>query len=97
MDISFLLPAGDALKLVEVSVDDPTRVVTLVIQSVEPHPLCPACGQPASKTQSRYVRTMADLPWADCAVRIQFHVRRFFCPTDTCSRRIFAERINFVL
>jgi hypothetical protein len=35
----------------------------------------------------------ADLPWMSCAVRLELHVRRFFCPTPECPRQIFTERL----
>jgi transposase len=52
---------------------------------------CPICGEPSDRVHSRYTRTLADLPWARFAVRLQ--VRRFFCENPTCPRAIFAERL----
>ncbi len=52
---------------------------------------CPVCGEPSDRVHSRYERTLADLPWARCAIRLQ--VRRFFCANATCPRAIFAERL----
>jgi transposase len=54
---------------------------------------CPLCGWRADRVHSRYVRTVADLPWAALAVRLQVRVRRFFCDNDACPRKIFAERL----
>jgi transposase len=42
---------------------------------------------------SRYTRTLADLPWQGVPVRVRLRVRRFFCDTLACSRRIFTERL----
>ena len=36
---------------------------------------------------------VADLPWAGWAVRLELHVRRFFCQNKACTRRIFTERL----
>jgi transposase len=55
---------------------------------------CPVCGEPADRVHSRYVRTLADLPWAGLAVRFRVHVRRFFCDNPSCPRTIFAERLD---
>lgn len=41
---------------------------------------------------SRYVRTLADLPWRGVPVSLRLHVRRFFCDEPSCQRTIFAER-----
>ena len=54
---------------------------------------CPVCSRPSDRVHSRYQRTMADLPWARFAVRLQVRVRRFFCENPTCPRTIFAERL----
>ena len=39
------------------------------------------------------MRLVADLPWAGWAVRLELHVRRFFCQNQACPRRIFVERL----
>jgi hypothetical protein len=46
---------------------------------------------------SRYVRCVADLPWAGWAVRLELHVRRFFCQNKECMRQIFTERVPSVV
>jgi transposase len=54
---------------------------------------CPLCGQRSDRVHSRYVRTLADLPWAGVAVHLRVSVRKFFCDNATCLRRIFSERL----
>lgn len=54
---------------------------------------CPICGQWSRRVHSRYHRTLADLPWHGLQVRLQLSVRKFFCDTPTCPRRIFTERL----
>jgi transposase len=54
---------------------------------------CPACGRPSARVHSRYARKLADLPWHGRPVRLLLEVRRFFCDTAGCHRRIFAERV----
>src|ERR1700674_5155212 len=54
----------------------------------------PLCSQQATRIHSRYMRTVADLPWAGVSVQLHLYVRRFFCDNATCSRRIFAERLG---
>src|SRR5438093_296309 len=91
--ISTLLPtSGMALRLdqVEISPQKVTRKVT----STQPVVCCPCCGQQARRIQSRYVRHLADLPWGSFQVVIQVTVRRFFCDTAACFRKIFVERLS---
>lgn len=54
---------------------------------------CPACGVRSEHLHSRYVRTLADLPWQGCPVRICLRVRRLRCRVRACPRRIFAESL----
>jgi transposase len=68
------------------------RSLTVVLQSTATT-ACPLCGQFSTRPHSRYVRKLADLPCHDQPVRIHLEVRRFFCASDDCPRRIFAERL----
>jgi transposase len=54
---------------------------------------CPRCGQPATRVQSRYWRTLADLPWQGIPVRVRLQVRRFWCDQRTCAQTIFTEQL----
>jgi transposase len=80
----------------------PLRVETLTIedhrlpldvQVTTPTARCPTCAQPASRRQSDYRRTLAELPWATIPVRLHLAVRRFFCDPPSCDRRTFTERV----
>lgn len=53
---------------------------------------CPLCLTPARRVQSRYRRTLADLPLSGQGFQLQLLVRRFYCDNITCVRRIFSER-----
>jgi transposase len=52
------------------------------------------CGTPSSRIQSRYHRTIADLPWAGITVRLLLRVRRFRGDNPACPRLIFCERLG---
>jgi transposase len=53
---------------------------------------CPLCGKRSSKVHSRYIRTIADLPWRNVCVTLKIRARRFFCLNPNCERAIFCER-----
>jgi transposase len=55
--------------------------------------ICPCCGAAASRRQSQYQRTLADLPWQGVPVVVRLVVRRFWCDNPACPRAIFAERV----
>lgn len=67
------------------------ELITLTATGRRPTVPCPACGTPATRVQSRYRRTLADLPWQGVRVVLHVTVRRFFCDAPGCPRRIFAE------
>ncbi len=88
-----LLPDASVLALVDITVDAPTKTITAVASTTSPEASCPVCHQPSSKVQSRYVRTLADLPCSGQQVRWRVQVRRFWCLNAACERQIFSERL----
>ena len=54
---------------------------------------CPLCSRRSRRVHSRYLRTIADLPWAGRSIILRVQVRRFFCRNRHCPRAIFAERL----
>jgi hypothetical protein len=69
-----------------------TNEVTLTMRAASPAAPCPYCGTISKRIQSRYTRTLRDLPASGRPVHLVLHVRRFFCQEKTCVRKIFAER-----
>src|SRR5258708_3428892 len=86
-------PACLHLKLIDASEEAITVVVTTTSSETE----CPLCHRRSARIHSRYVRQVADLPWMGCAVRLELHVRRFFCTNPECARWIFTERLPTVV
>lgn len=66
--------------------------VTVCVRSTTPSAACPLCSRPATHVHSRYLRTVAALPSGGHQVDLSLVVRKFFCQTHECPRRIFAER-----
>lgn len=86
-----LLPKIPGLRLAETTVD--AEAVSLTLASTSLPAACPACGQKTARLHSHYERTVADLPWGGRGVRLLLSVRKFRCPHNGCSRRIFTERL----
>src|SRR5947209_11756311 len=91
MPVSPLLPDTAELRLDQI-LSEPQSII-VVVATVRPTACCPACQQPSTRVHSHYVRSLADLPWSGTTVRLRLHTRRFFCLSQTCSRRIFTERL----
>ena len=84
-----------ALRMENVVVE-PQRL-ELGLGSTEPAAKCPGCAVPSTRVQSRYIRTPADLPMQETAVKLKRYVRRFHCDQRRCRRSIFVERLPEVL
>lgn len=55
---------------------------------------CPLCSSSSRRVHSRYMRTIADLPWRNTPVVLRWEVRRFWCEEQSCRRKIFAEPLE---
>lgn len=55
---------------------------------------CGTCGASSSRVHSRYDRRLADAAIAGQPVVLRLQVRRFFCNTQDCPRKTFAEQIE---
>ncbi len=90
-----LLPDPTCLHLQLLDASD--TAITAVVTTTSEEAECPLCRKPSGRLHSRYVREVADLPWMGCAVRLELHVRRFFCSNQECERQIFTERLPTVV
>ena len=90
--MDLLLPPCPGLKLTHLEVCDQQLILT--VTSTDPVACCPVCQTASRQVHCYYTRTVADLCWADLAVRLKLHVRRFVCANTTCARRTFAERLG---
>ena len=84
-----ILPDFSDLVIEQVSI---TNEVTIIVHAVSPTAPCPCCETNSKRVQSRYTRTLRDLPASGRPVHLIVRVRRFFCQERTCPRRVFAER-----
>src|SRR6266513_3661884 len=83
------LPEGMVIGQVEIT---PTQLTVEVI-STRPCACCPGCGNPSEAVHCQYQRTVHDVPCGGRNVVLRLGVRKFFCRTATCQRKVFAERL----
>src|SRR6266571_7631341 len=83
------LPPGLEILATE-SIDDLLRVEVI---STRNGSRCPLCFHLAVRIHSRYTRVVADVPCAGFQVQLVLYVRKFFCDTPECPRKIFTERL----
>jgi hypothetical protein len=91
MEIPHFFPLGEGVELTQMERQEDRLV--LHVTATSKSALCPLCAQPATRLHSRYRRVVKDLPCAGQQVQLILHVRKFFCDTATCVRKVFAERL----
>jgi len=84
-----IIPDLSDLVIEQVSI---TNEVTITVRAAAPTAPCPCCEVVSKRIQSRYTRTLRDLPASGRPVHLVLQVRRFYCQERTCVRKIFAER-----
>jgi hypothetical protein len=70
-----------------------TTVLIVHLVSTQTVSCCPLCTQPSEQVHSHYRRVVADVPCGSRPVSLSLEVRKFFCRTPTCPRKIFTERL----
>jgi transposase len=95
MEVKTLLADPAVLELECIRATDNT--VTLIVKTMLPQAQCPDCHMVSMRIRSRCVRTVADLPWQGIAVKLELHIRHFFCQQEECPRHIFCERLPMVV
>src|SRR6266852_4282674 len=95
MPTSPFLPLQPGLEIVSVQTVDDLLIVHVVSTKMTSH--CPLCFCAAPRRHSQYTRVVADLPCAGFRVQLILHVRKFFCDRADCPRKIFSERLPFLV
>src|SRR5207249_11425116 len=83
------LPEGMVIGQVEIT----QTQLTVEVISTQPYAHCPGCGNSSDAVHCQYRRTVHDVPCGGRSVVLQLGVRKFFCRTATCQRKVFAERL----
>jgi transposase len=91
MEPPHFFPLGEGVELTEIERQGDQLV--LHVTATSSHALCPLCAQPATRLHSRYRRVVKDLPCAGQPVYLILYVRKFFCDTVACARKVFTERL----
>ncbi|MBO0793416.1 MAG: transposase, partial [Ktedonobacteraceae bacterium] len=70
------------------------EIFTITAHCIRQHPSCPLCGIPAQRFHSHYTRRITDLPSGGKCVCLRVLVRKCFCDTPGCARKITASRLT---
>lgn len=86
-----LLPLPDNLEVISIScVNDELEIRIISKRTSCP---CPICSLPSSAIHSYYRRHPMELPCTGRMVKLILCVKKFFCRTKSCLRKVFTERL----
>src|SRR5437588_11031290 len=91
MERSPFLPLPEGMVIGQVEIAEAQLTVEVI--STQPCARCPGCGTPSEAVHCQYQRTVHDVPSGGRRVVLRLCVRKFFCLTPTCPRKVFAERL----
>src|SRR2546428_11198965 len=91
MERSPFLPLPEGMLIDRVEQTDSQLTVTVI--STRAEAACRGCGCPSEHIHSQYQRTVNDVPCGGRRVVLRLCVRKFFCSTASCPRKVFAERL----
>jgi transposase len=91
MERSPFLPLPDGLVLGQIELTETQLTVEVI--STQSCARCPGCGNLSDHVHCQYQRTVHDVPCGGRSVVLRLCVRKFFCWTASCPRKVFAERL----
>ena len=91
IEVSSLLSLPEGLRVEQIELQG--DLLAMAVVSVRPSSCCPLCAQASSQVHSQYRRTLRDIPCGGRKVVLHLSVRKFFCHTPSCARKIFTERL----
>lgn len=91
MEESPFLPLPLGLLIDSVERADTKLIITVISTGSEA--VCPGCGSPSEHIHSQYRRTVRDVPSGGQEIVLRLCVRKFFCLSLCCQRKVFAERL----
>lgn len=90
MEKSPFLPLPEGLVIGQVEISEAKLTVEVI--STQPCAHCPECGCLSDHVHCQYQRTVHDVPCGGRRIVLRLCVRKFFCWTSTCPRKVFAEQ-----
>ena len=91
MYVSPLLPLSEGLLIERIDATETTLTVAVVATAASA--TCPLCACTSARIHSLYTRSVADVACGGRQVKLILSLRKFFCGTASCRRKIFTERL----
>lgn len=82
------------LKIIKYEEDN--DIITIYAKRTNKFAICPCCGNKSSSINTRYYRTIKDLPIQDTKVILKIEAKTFFCNNKNCEINTFSETFDFI-
>ncbi len=83
-------------KLKVISYEYIDDIAIVYVKRTNKSAIYPCCGKKSSKVNTRYFRTIKDLPIQDNKVILKLETKTFFCKNKECQINTFAEKFDFI-
>lgn len=91
MERSPFLPLPEGMVLGQIEFTETQLTVEVI--ATQPSACCPGCGNSSDSVHCQYQRTVHDVPCSGRKVVLWLKVRKFFCRTPSCPRKVIDERL----
>lgn len=82
------------LKIIKYEEDN--DIITIYAKRTNKSAICPCCGKKSYNINTRYYRSIKDLPIQDTKVILKLEAKTFFCNNKDCEINTFAETFDFI-
>lgn len=83
-------------KIKVISYEEIDGISHIHIKRTNKSAICPCCGKKSSKINTKYFRTIKDLPIQDNKVILNLETKTFFCKNKECQIKTFSEKFDFI-
>lgn len=83
-------------KLKIIKSEENNNIITIYAKRTNKTAICPCCSKTSSSINTRYYRTVKDLPIQEAKVILKLEAKTFFCNNEKCKINTFAETFDFI-
>ena len=83
-------------KLKILKYEEDNNLIKIYAKRINKSAICPCCGKKSFSINTRYYRTVKDLPIQDAKVILKLEAKTFFCNNKNCKINTFAEKFDFI-
>lgn len=83
-------------KLKILKYEEDNNIITIYVKRTNKSAICPCCGKKSININTKYYRSIKDLPIQDTKVILKLEAKTFFCNNKNCETNTFSEIFDFI-